>query len=230
MRGFSAQSSFLPVPSELRLAIIGTMRLRYFVLLSCLLCACSNFDPLLDPDRVHVVLDTELGEIEMVLHPKRAPITSANFLLYVDEGLYDQGRFHRAVTLDNQPDKKVRIQVVQAGINPRRRLEGFPAITLERTTRTGLRHHDGSVSMARSGPNSARSDFFICIGKQPSLDFGGARNPDGQGFAAFGSVIRGMDVVRAIQAAPKERQNLQPAITIKSARRKTPQEAEDAKR
>jgi peptidyl-prolyl cis-trans isomerase A (cyclophilin A) len=172
-----------------------------------------------DPDRVHILLDTELGEIEMVLHPSKAPITTANFLKYVEEGHYDQGRFHRSVTLENQEDRKVRIQVIQAGINRERRLEGFPAILLERTSKTGLRHRNGTVSMARGTPDSARSDFFICIGNQPSLDFGGARNPDGQGFAAFGSVIRGMDVVRAIQAAPKEAQDLQPPIRIKSARR-----------
>ena len=73
--------------------------------------------------------------------------------------------------------------------------------------------------MARSTPDSAVSDFFICIGDQPSLDFGGARNADGQGFAAFGRVIRGMDVVRAIQASPAEGQKLAPPIRIVSVRR-----------
>jgi peptidyl-prolyl cis-trans isomerase A (cyclophilin A) len=75
------------------------------------------------------------------------------------------------------------------------------------------------ISMARSTPDSAVSDFFICIGDQPSLDFGGTRNPDGQGFAAFGRVIRGMDVVRAIQTAPAEGQKLTPPVPIVSARR-----------
>ena len=73
--------------------------------------------------------------------------------------------------------------------------------------------------MARDGPDTATSDFFICIGDQPSLDQGGLRNPDGQGFAAFGRVVSGMDVVRAIQASPADGQHLTPPVTIRSVRR-----------
>ena len=83
---------------------------------------------------------------------------------------------------------------------------------------TGLRHLDGTLSMARDGPDTATGDFFICIGDQPELDFGGRRHPDGQGFAAFGRVVRGMDVVRAIQAAPADAQHLTPPVRILSAR------------
>jgi peptidyl-prolyl cis-trans isomerase A (cyclophilin A) len=90
----------------------------------------------------------------------------------------------------------------------------FPPIKLERTSVTKLLHKDGTLSMARDGPDTATSDFFICIGDQPSLDYGGKRNPDGQGFAAFGRVLLGMDVVRKIQAAPAEGQTLRPAIKI----------------
>ena len=96
---------------------------------------------------------------------------------------------------------------------------GFP---LERTRETGLTHTEGVVSMARAGADSATSDFFICIGDQRSLDFGGARNADGQGFAAFGRVVRGMDVVRAIQASPVREgsQTLDPPVAIVRAARK----------
>ena len=87
-------------------------------------------------------------------------------------------------------------------------------IELERTSVTGLRHIDGTLSMARGGPDSATSSFFICIGNQPALDFGGHRNLDGQGFAAFGRVTRGMDVVRKIQASAAEAQRLTPPVTI----------------
>jgi peptidyl-prolyl cis-trans isomerase A (cyclophilin A) len=149
----------------------------------------------------------------------RAPVTAANFLRYVDAGHYDGGQFHRTVRLSNQPKNKVKIEVVQAGVPPEREASAFPAIPLERTRVTGLRHTDGAVSMARDGPDTAQSDFFICIGKQPSLDFGGARNPDGQGFAAFGRVVRGMEVVRKIQAAPADGQTLTPPVVIVSARR-----------
>ena len=145
--------------------------------------------------------------------------TAANFLRYVDGGFYDGGRFHRTVTLDNQPGAAVRIEVIQAGIDPAREKDGFAPIPLERTSRTGLLHRNGVVSMARAGADTATSDFFICIGDQPSLDFGGARNPDGQGFAAFGRVISGMAVVRRIQAAAAQGQKLTPPVLIRSARR-----------
>ena len=93
------------------------------------------------------------------------------------------------------------------------------SIALERTRATGLSHVDGAVSMARDGPDSATSDFFLCLGDQPSLDFGGRRNPDGQGFAAFGRVVRGMEVVRRIQQSPAEGQRLTPPIAIVTVRR-----------
>ena len=101
--------------------------------------------------------------------------------------------------MDNQPESPVKIEVIQAGVNPDRAKDGFPPIALERTSVTGLLHKDGAVSMARGGADSATSGWFICINDQPSLDFGGKRNPDGQGFAAFGRVVSGMDVVRKIQ-------------------------------
>jgi len=169
------------------------------------------------PPPPRVLLETDLGAIELELDPARAPRSAANFLRYVDAGAYDGGRFHRAVTLANQPDDAVRIEVVQAGAAER--APAFPAIRLERTRETGLRHRDGAVSMARAGPDSATSDFFICIGDQPELDFGGRRNRDGQGFAAFGRVVRGMDVVRRIQRAPAEAQALVPPVTIRRAQR-----------
>ena len=89
-----------------------------------------------------------------------------------------------------------------------------PSLALERTTVTGLKHLDGTISMARLTPDSANSEFFICVGAQPELDFGGRRNPDGQGFAAFGQVIEGMDVVHAINTSPVEEQHLTPPVPI----------------
>jgi peptidyl-prolyl cis-trans isomerase A (cyclophilin A) len=166
-----------------------------------------------------VVLETSLGEIELELDDRRAPATTANFLRYVEAGFYDGGRFHRTVTLENQPQNPVKIEVIQAGPAPARGAELFPPIALERTRDTGLRHTDGAVSMARLGPDTAQAEFFICIGDQPELDFGGRRNPDGQGFAAFGRVVRGLDVVRRIQRAPHEEQRLTPPVEIRRARR-----------
>lgn len=171
------------------------------------------------PSLPRVLIQTELGDIEVQVDTARAPVTAANFLKYVDSGFYTGGRFHRTVKLDNQPNNKVRIEVIQAGINPEKEKDGFPPIKLERTSQTGLRHKDGTISMARDKPDSATSDFFISIGDQPELDYGGRRNPDGQGFAAFGRVVRGMDVVKKIQAAPAEGQKLTPAIKILKAKR-----------
>lgn len=166
-----------------------------------------------------VVLETEAGDIQLELDAGRAPVTTANFLRYVDRGFYNGGRFHRTVTLANQPDNKVKIEVVQASADPARESESFPPIRLERTSVTGLKHFNGTVSMARDGPDSATSDFFICLGDQPALDSGGERNPDGQGFAAFGRVVRGLESVKQIHTAPARAQQLTPPVKILRARR-----------
>lgn len=184
-----------------------------------------------------VIISTPLGDIQVELATGQAPVTTDNFLHYVDGGLYDGGRFHRTVTKANQsnanlkasvigaginagtddttlPDDSVVIEVIQGGINPEREGELGPPIPLERTSETRLHHGDGTISMARLTPDSAVADFFICIGDQPDLDEGGMRNPDGQGFAAFGHVTRGMDVVHAIQASPANGQSLEPPVEI----------------
>ena len=169
---------------------------------------------------VRVVIDTEHGEIEVAIDQGHAPGTSANFLRYLDAGHYDGGQFHRTVTMQNQPNNDVKIEVIQASVNAAKREAGFDAIPLERTTTTGLEHKDGAISMARGAPDSATSSFFFCIGDQPELDFGGKRNPDGQGFAAFGMIVRGMDVVKKIQMSSYEEQRLEPPVGIRSIRRR----------
>jgi len=176
---------------------------------------------------VRVRVQTELGDIVVEVDQAKAPITAANFLRYVDAGHYDGGTWHRTVKQDNQPESTIKIEVIQAGVHADKAKSAFPPITLERTSLTGLLHKDGAISMARGGPDSATSGWFICINDQPSLDFGGQRNPDGQGFAAFGRVISGMDVVRKIQSAPSsadrktnpEAQRLTPPIKIIKAAR-----------
>lgn len=171
-------------------------------------------------DPVRVVIETEKGALELEVDVGRAPVTAGNFLRYVDGGHYDGGTFFRTVHAENQPDDSIRIAVIQGGRDPDAEAEIFPPIALERTSETGLLHVDGAVSMGRTAPDSATHSFFICIGDQPSLDFGGMRNPDGQGFAAFGRVAAGMDVVRAIHAAPYEAQRLTPPVRIERAYRK----------
>src|SRR5262245_15965796 len=148
---------------------------------------------------VVVTIETTIGSIDVEIDAAHAPITAANFLKYVDAKMYDGGRFHRAVRLDNQVRKDITIEVIQGGRSPEqaKTVKGFGPITLERTSITGLKHVDGAISMARGATaDSASSDFFLCVGPQPALDFGGARAADGQGFAAFGRVTRGMDIVK----------------------------------
>jgi len=164
-----------------------------------------------------VIIKTDKGDITVEVDPARAPVTAANFLRYVDAGFYDGSAFHRTVTLANQPNDAVQIEVIQGGILPDDKT--FPPIAHETTATTGLSHVDGALSMARARPGSATSSFFFCINDQPSLDFGGKRNPDGQGFAAFGRVVQGMDVVRTIHALPAQGQQLSPPVKIISARR-----------
>ena len=198
------------------------------------ICFCFVAVALIDPapgfaqaKPVRVLVQTELGDIVVEVDQAKAPNTAANFLKYVDAGHYNGGTWHRTVKMDNQPESTVKIEVIQAGVNPDMAKSGFPPIALERTSVTGLLHKDGAISMARGMPDSATSGWFICINDQPSLDFGGARNPDGQGFAAFGRVVKGMDVVRKIQGAPSssdrktntEAQRLTPPIKILKAAR-----------
>ena len=163
---------------------------------------------------VRIVIQTDKGEIEAELDAARAPLTTANFLRYVDAGRYEGGFFHRALRPANQRGKAHPIEVIQGGVAPRHKDAEFPAVKLERTRDTGLRHVDGALSLAREGPDSATSHFFICIGAQPALDYGGLRNPDGQGFAAFGRVVSGMDVVRRIQAGELQGDKLTPPVRI----------------
>lgn len=166
-----------------------------------------------------VLIKTELGDITVDIYEKDAPITAANFLKYVDNNLFDGATFYRVVTMDNQPNNDVKIEVIQGGVDFGESTKRFAAIEHETTVRTGIKHKDGVISMARNEPGSASSEIFICINDQPELDFGGKRNPDGQGFAAFGKVIQGMDVVRKIQKQPADGQMLNPKIKIHSISR-----------
>ena len=133
--------------------------------------------------------------------PRTRPVTTANFLRYVDGGHYDGGSFYRTVRYTND-NGSPKIEVIQGGIGTSE--PPFEPIAHEDTETTGIRHVDGVISMARGAVGTASSEFFICIGDQPGLDKGEARNADEQGFAAFGRVLSGMDVVRSIHALPSE--------------------------
>jgi peptidyl-prolyl cis-trans isomerase A (cyclophilin A) len=163
------------------------------------------------------LIKTSEGDIRVELYPEKAPLTVANFLNYVDHQLYDGTSFYRVCSPVNEMERTIKIQVIQGGDIP----EGkqFAPIKIETTKLTGIRHQNGTLSMARDSPNSATSSFFICINDQPELDFAGKRNPDGQGFAAFGIVTSGMNVVRKIQAQKDKDQYLINPVVIYSIRR-----------
>lgn len=167
---------------------------------------------------VQCLINTSEGEIKIELYPEKAPITVANFLKLVDQKRYDGATFYRACTPANEANRKIKIEVVQGGIE--NSSQAFDSIKLETTAVTTLRHQNGTLSMARSkSPNSATNHFFICIGDQPELDFNGKRNPDGLGFAAFGKVIEGMNIVTSIQKKEEKNQFLVKPVLIHSIRR-----------
>jgi peptidyl-prolyl cis-trans isomerase A (cyclophilin A) len=165
---------------------------------------------------VRTRVDTPLGPFVIEVDTAVAPITVANYLAYVDRGLLAKAWVYRLVTRANQtPDTKHKIEVVQWGLNLADEAKPpLPPIAHETTRQTGLRHRDGTVSMARGAPGTAAAEFFICIGDQPELDYGGHRNPDGQGFAAFGRVVQGMEVVRTLHARAGAEQWLRTPIAI----------------
>jgi len=191
----------------------GGFRFMLFVVVCCLACKTGI------QGNPFVLMRTELGDIIVEIYSNKAPLTAKNFMRYVDENRYRIASFYRVVRWDNQPASDVKIEVIQGGI-------GFVESELrlspsahETTEQTGIPHRDGVISMARAEPGTASSEFFICISDQPELDFGGKRNPDGQGFAAFGRVIKGMDVVRKIQMGEAEGQMLYAPVRILGVRR-----------
>ena len=161
---------------------------------------------------IHCLITTEFGEIRVELYPDQAPLTVANFLKYADQGLYNGTSFFRVCTPENEKERNVKIEVIQGGDVPEEKQ--LEPIRIETTQQTGLKHLNGSLSMARDKPDSATISFFICIGNQPELDFAGKRNPDGQGFAAFGKVTKGMRVVKKIQMQENKNQYLIKPVRI----------------
>jgi peptidyl-prolyl cis-trans isomerase A (cyclophilin A) len=187
---------------------------KYFILSILSLMVLNSFSQKAIP----CLIKTSLGDIQLDLYPEKAPVTVANFLKYIDLKLYNGTNFYRVCTPENEQERKIKIEVIQGGDVPE--AKQFEPIAIETTHQTGINHLDGTLSMARDTPNSATSSFFICIGNQPELDFAGKRNPDGQGFAAFGKVTKGMKVVRKIQAQKEKDQYLLKPVTIYSIYRK----------
>ena len=146
---------------------------------------------------------TSLGDIEIDLYPDKAPLTAGNFLRLVDGGHLDGGSFYRVVTYEND-NGNPKIEVIQGGLGGERE-SPFEPIAHETTAQTGILHKDGVISMARGDVGTASSEFFINLTDNYMLNSGEtSRNPDGQGYTAFGRVLSGFDVLREIQQQPTD--------------------------
>lgn len=154
-----------------------------------------------ESENIEIIMSTTEGDIAIELDMQNAPISAGNFLALVDGGHLNGATFYRSVSPGNDNGTPP-ISVIQGGLGDA--AEAFEGIEHETTTDTGIKHLDGVISMARGDVGTASTEFFICVGDQPALDFGAMRNPDEQGFAAFGRVVDGMDVVKAIHESPSD--------------------------
>lgn len=192
-----------------------------FILSFYLIMACTESNPP-ESSLPQVKMKTELGDIIIEIDTVNAPVTATNFLKYIDNKIINSAFFYRVVRMDNQPNNEIKIEVIQGGLGFDESPLSLAPIEHETTDITGILHKDGVISMARMEPGTASSEIFICVGDQPELDFGGKRNSDGQGFAAFGKVIKGMDVVREIQTKPDKEQMLVTPVNILEVERINP--------
>jgi len=164
----------------------------------------------------HIEIQTSKGEIEVELYPDQAPKTVQAFLSYIKKGYYKNSSFYRVLNDDNQPSNADKAELIQGGMYKSNfkvhdTLTGIPH---ESTAQTHILHKKGTISLARLAPGTATSEFFICLSDQPGFDFGGENNPDKQGYAAFGKVIKGMDIVNKIYNQNEENQSFDPPVPI----------------
>lgn len=181
------------------------------IAMACLMVACKP-----QYKNPHVIIETKDGEIEVELFPGQAPKTVAAFLRYVDSGYYKNTSFYRVLNDENQPSNAPKSNLIQGGLwrSKYAKASTVPGVPHETTQQTGLKHTDGTISLARTTPGTGTTEFFICVGDQPGFDYGGVNNADGQGYAAFGRVVKGMKAVKAIYRRPEEEQSFTPAVDI----------------
>jgi peptidyl-prolyl cis-trans isomerase A (cyclophilin A) len=186
-------------------------------LIACLFNACSP--PVYK--NPHLIIETNAGDIEIELYPDKAPQTVKSFLSYIDAGYYKHSSFYRVLTDDNQPSNAPKANLVQGGIwkTNYKKATSLPGIPHEPTNKTTILHKDGVISLARLAPGTGTTEFFICVGDQPGFDYGGENNPDGQGYAAFGKVVKGLAVVNKIYNRPSYEQAFDPPVIIINIKR-----------
>ena len=170
----------------------------------------------------HVIIETAYGEIEIQLYTHKAPLTANAFLAYIDSGYYNQSNFYRVLNMYNQPSNAPKAFLVQGGIwkSNNKLAQSLQGIPHESTKQTGILHKEGTISIARNEPGSGGPEFFIMVEDETGFDYGGENMADGLGFAAFGSVVRGMPIVRKIHDLKEANQYLQPPVYIHTIRRK----------
>ena len=185
---------------------------KLLIAFTCIATACTSSQY----KNPHVEIDTKFGDIEIELYPQQAPKTVAAFLSYIDSGYYAKAAFYRVLRDDEQPTNAPKAELVQGGIwqTNYKLAATIPGVVHETTQQTKILHKNGTISLARQAPGTANTEFFICVGDQPGFDFGGANNPDGQGYAAFGKVVKGMAVIKSIYDAPETDGEFEPLIYI----------------
>ncbi len=168
-----------------------------------------------------VKIETQFGDIEIQLFPDKAPKSVSAFLSFIDSGYYKNSNFYRVLKEENQPTSGFRSEVIQGGIylSNYKLSQKLPGIPHESTNETHLLHLSGTISLARTIPGTASSEFFICVGDQKSYDYGGEANPDRLGYAAFGRVTKGYDIVKKIHSQPENGEDFQPPVKIINIKR-----------
>lgn len=173
----------------------------FFIFISLWLISCAHKKY----ENPHVQIQTDFGNIEVALYPAKAPKSVAAFLSYVDSGLYKNSSFYRVLKEENQPSSAFKSELIQGGLwqTNSKKANTLKGISHETTKQSGILHLNGTISLARTIPGTASSEFFICVGDQPSYDYGNNANADKLGYAAFGRVVKGMNVVNMIHQQPE---------------------------
>ena len=188
------------------------IRILCMAMISLFICSCAN-KKYKEP---HILIDTAFGEIEAELYPTKAPKTTASFLAFIKDGVYNHSSFYRVLKDDDMPTD-YNTGLIQGGVWPdKKNVAGIPH---ESTAQSGLSHTNGILSLARTGPGTATTEFFICIGDQSQLDAGRRGTKDSMGFAAFGKVVKGMNIVRKIQSQPSNGDHFDTKIIISSIKK-----------
>ncbi len=189
------------------------MRITYFFIAVIVIFISCEKKKFKNP---HVQIQTKAGNIEVELYIDKAPVSAGAFLSYIDSGFYNNAAFYRVLNEDNQPTDAFKAALIQGGIwrTNHKLFASLPGIKHETTRQTGILHKDGIISLARQEPGTATTEFFICLGDQPGFDYGGENNPDKQGYAAFGKVIKGMDVIKTIYNRPEDDEAFTPPVVI----------------